>query len=259
RQLGFSSINLDLMYGLPHQTLDSFAKTVDTTIQLSPDRIAVFNYAHLPWLKKHMGLIREEDLPKPEEKLEILKMTIEKLTDAGYVFIGMDHFAKPEDELSIALREKKLYRNFQGYSTHAGTDIYALGITSISQLTNVYAQNEKREKDYFAALDAGRFPVTKGVRLSEDDQLRRWVITRLMCDFELQIPMVEERFGIDFRNYFKHAYTLLPEFAEDDLVQISDHKIEVTERGRMLIRNLAMCFDGYLERKEDKGRYSRTV
>lgn len=259
RQLGFSSINLDLMYGLPHQTLDSFAKTVDTTIQLSPDRIAVFNYAHLPWLKKHMGLIREEDLPKPEEKLEILKMTIEKLTDANYVFIGMDHFAKPEDELSIALREKKLYRNFQGYSTHAGTDIYALGITSISQLTNVYAQNEKREKDYFAALDAGKFPVTKGVRLSEDDQLRRWVITRLMCDFELQIPMVEERFGIDFRNYFKHAYTLLPEFAEDDLVQISDHKIEVTERGRMLIRNLAMCFDGYLERKEDKGRYSRTV
>ena len=162
RELKFDSFNLDLIYGLPFQNMQTFEKTVDTIIDLSPDRVAVFNYAHVPWMKKHMALIQEEELPTPEEKLNILKMTIEKLTSAGYIFIGMDHFAKPDDELSKAFRDKKLYRNFQGYSTNAGTDLYAMGITSISQIGNVYAQNYKTEKEYFTALDEGVLPVMKG-------------------------------------------------------------------------------------------------
>ena len=182
RSLNFDSINLDLMYGLPFQSVKTFEKTLDTMINISPDRIALFNYAHVPWLKKHMELIKKEDLPSPEEKLNILKLSIEKLTDAGYIFIGMDHFAKPEDELSIALHEKKLYRNFQGYSTHSGSDLYAMGITGISQLERVYAQNYKTEKEYFTALDDGKLPTAKGYLLTDDDLLRREVIMRLMCD-----------------------------------------------------------------------------
>ena len=168
RELGFNSVNLDLMYGLPFQTLESFSETLDKTIHISPDRIAVFNYAHVPWVKKHMALIHPEDLPLPEIKLNILKLTIEKLTEAGYVFIGMDHFAKPGDELAIALEEKKLYRNFQGYSTNAGTDLMQMGITAISQLQNVYAQNYKTEKEYFDSINNEALPVCVGYRLSED-------------------------------------------------------------------------------------------
>ncbi len=190
RELGFKSINLDLMYGLPFQTLKSFEETLDKIIDISPDRIAVFNYAHIPWMKKHQALIHPEDLPSPQEKLNILKLTIEKLTSNGYVFIGMDHFAKPDDELAIALREKKLYRNFQGYSTNAGCDLYAFGITSISQLENVYAQNVKTEKEYFQALDNEKIPIFRGYRLNDDDQIRRTVIMKLMCDFELDFNEV---------------------------------------------------------------------
>ncbi len=259
RELGFNSINLDLMYGLPFQTMQTFESTVDKMIELSPDRIAVFNYAHVPWMKKHMNLIKPDDLPVPEEKLQILKMTIEKLTSAGYVFIGMDHFAKPDDEMAIALREKKLYRNFQGYSTHAGTDLYAMGITAISQLQNIYAQNYKTEKEYFQAIDSEIFPVAKGYKLSEDDHLRRTVIMRLMCDFELNIPRIEKEFNIDFKKYFAWGLNNLQEMVDDNLVEISDKEIKITEMGRLLIRNVAMNFDGYIERKEDTARYSRTV
>lgn len=259
KELGFSSINLDLMYGLPFQTYESFEKTVDTVIDISPDRIAVFNYAHLPWLKKHMGLIKAEDLPKPEEKLRILKMTIEKLTAAGYTFIGMDHFAKPEDELSIALREKKLYRNFQGYSTHAGTDLYGFGVSSISQLDRIYAQNMKTEKEYFNLLNAETLPITKGYYLSDDDLLRRYVITKIMCDFELNFADVENKFNIVFNKYFENALQGLKGMIEDNLLRITDNKISITDMGRLLIRNIAMNFDGYIERKEDTGKYSRTV
>lgn len=259
REIGFSSINLDLMYGLPFQTLSTFEKTVEETIKLSPDRIAVFNYAHVPWMKKHMELIKAEDLPKPEEKLSILKMTIEKLTSAGYVFIGMDHFAKPEDEMAIALKEKKLYRNFQGYSTHSGTDLYGFGITSISQIGNVYAQNVKKEKEYFEHLQNGLIPVEKGYRLNEDDILRRHVITRVMCDFELDFSQVESEFSIKFENYFSYGLNSLKEMVDDGLIEIAGRKILVTDMGRLLIRNVAMAFDGYIERKEDTGKYSRTV
>ncbi|HZW38563.1 MAG TPA: oxygen-independent coproporphyrinogen III oxidase [Ignavibacteriaceae bacterium] len=259
RELGYHSINLDLMYGLPFQTLESFEYTLDKTIDISPDRIAVFNYAHVPWMKKHMALIHPEDLPHPEVKLQILKMTIEKLTQAGYVFIGMDHFAKPDDELAIALREKKLYRNFQGYSTNAGADLYAFGVTAISQLQNVYAQNYKTEKEYYKALDDEKIPVAKGYRLNEDDKLRRYVIMRLMCDFELNMKSVEEKFNINFREYFATGLNNLQEFIDDDLVEISGDMIKVKGIGMLLIRNIAMNFDGYIERKEDTAKYSRTV
>ncbi|MCL5027766.1 MAG: oxygen-independent coproporphyrinogen III oxidase [Bacteroidetes bacterium] len=259
RELGFSSINLDLMYGLPFQTLETFSETLDKTIDISPDRIAVFNYAHVPWMKKHMSLIHPEDLPVPEVKLQILKMTIERLTSAGYVFIGMDHFAKPDDELAIALKEKKLYRNFQGYSTHSGTDLYAMGITAISQLQNVYAQNFKTEKEYFQSIDNEVIPSAKGYRLSEDDILRREVVMKLMCNFELEFKPVEEKYKINFKEYFAWGLNNLTEMEKDELVSVSESKIEVTPMGKLLIRNIAMNFDGYIERKEDTAKYSRTV
>lgn len=259
RELGFHSINLDLIYGLPFQTVETFADTVEKIIDISPDRIAVFNYAHIPWMKKHMALIHPEDIPTPEVKLEILKMTIEKLTSAGYEFIGMDHFAKPNDELAIAMREKKLYRNFQGYSTNAGADLYAMGITSISQLKNVYAQNFKTEKEYYSALDEERLPTAKGYRLTEDDHLRREVIMKLMCDFELNFTEIESKYKIDFKKYFAWGLNNLKEMIDDDLIDMNDKGLKVKNMGRMLIRNIAMNFDGYIERKEDKAKYSRTV
>ena len=259
RELGFKSINLDLIYGLPFQTVDSFAETVEKIIDISPDRIAVFNYAHVPWLKKHMALIHKEDLPKPEVKLDILKTTIEQLTSNGYVFIGMDHFAKPEDDLSIALMEKKLYRNFQGYSTNADADLYAFGITGISQLQSVYAQNYKTEKEYYEQLDEGTLPTAKGYRLTEDDHIRRFVIMRLMCDFGLNFAQVEEKFKIKFKNYFAWGLNNLKEMEDDNLIEISNNGIKVSDMGRLLIRNIAMNFDGFIERKEDTAKYSRTV
>jgi len=259
RELGYQSINLDLIYGLPFQTVKSFSETVEKIIDISPDRIAVFNYAHVPWMKKHMALIHEEDLPKAEEKLEILKNTIEMLTNAGYVFIGMDHFSKPDDELSAALREKKLYRNFQGYSTNAGADLYAFGITSISQLKNIYAQNFKTEKEYYTALDNEIIPTFKGYKLNDDDHIRREVIMRIMCDFELNYKSIEEKFKIKFKDYFKWGLSNLKEFESDDLIVINDDGFKVKDMGKLLIRNIAMNFDGYIERKEDKAKYSRTV
>jgi oxygen-independent coproporphyrinogen III oxidase len=259
RELKFHSINLDLIYGLPFQTVSEFEKSVDAIIDISPDRVALFNYAHVPWMKKHMALIQEKDLPSPEEKLQILKMSVEKLTSAGYEFIGMDHFAKPDDELSKAFHEKKLYRNFQGYSTNAGTDLYAMGITSISQFGNVYAQNYKTEKEYFEALNEGIFPTMKGYTMNEDDIIRKEVIMRIMCDFELDFASIENKFNINFEEYFAYGLNNFDELISDGLVEIKDRKIHIAEMGRLLIRNVAMNFDGFLERKEDAGRYSRTV
>jgi oxygen-independent coproporphyrinogen-3 oxidase len=259
RELGYHSFNLDLIYGLPFQTVEEFEKTVDTIIDISPDRIALFNYAHVPWMKKHMALIKAEDLPTPEEKLQILKISVAKLTDAGYVFIGMDHFAKPEDDLSKALKEKRLYRNFQGYSTNAGTDLYAMGITSISQFGDVYAQNVKTEKEYFDALDNSRLPVFKGYKMNEDDILRKYVIMKVMCDFELSFEEAEKKFGIEFEKYFAWGLKNLKEMIDDGLVKIENRKLTVSEMGRLLIRNVAINFDGFIERKEDTAKYSRTV
>jgi len=259
RELKFQSLNLDLMYGLPHQSAEEFSETLDTIISINPDRIAVFNFAYVPWLKKHQKLINPETLPSPEEKLEILKITVEKLTGAGYAFIGMDHFAKPGDELAIALRQKKLYRNFQGYSTRAGADLYAFGITGISQLPLMYAQNYRTEREYYTALDNGLLPVSRGYALTRDDNIRRRVILNIMCHFMVSFLEIEKEFSIDFKNYFKNGLKQLQQFAEDGLVIIDDESITVTEMGRYLIRNIAMNFDGFIERKQDAGKYSRTV
>jgi len=259
RGLGFYSINVDLIYGLPHQTVATFRKTVEKIIDLNPDRIAVFNYAHVPWLKKHQKMIKEEYLPRGREKLEILKMTIERFCDAGYVYIGMDHFAKPEDELCIAQREKTLYRNFQGYTTKAGCDLYGFGITSISMVGNCYAQNHKTLKDYYKAIDAGILANYRGYELNEDDLLRRYVITRLMCDFELTKGDVEERYGISFDHYFKKELERLEPFSDDGLLIIHPERIEITDSGRILIRNIAMVFDSYLETRGREMKFSRTI
>jgi oxygen-independent coproporphyrinogen-3 oxidase len=259
RELGFHSINLDLIYGLPFQSEKTFENTINTIIDISPDRIALFNFAHVPWMKKHQELIKIEDLPKAEEKLSILKMAVAKLTSAGYVFIGMDHFAKPDDELSIALNEKNLYRNFQGYSTNAGTDVYAMGITSISQFGRIYAQNVKKEKEYVTLLDKDILPTSKGCHLNDDDLLRRDVITRLMCDFELDFSSIEKKYDINFDEYFKWGLSNLDGMIEDNLISLENRVLKVTQMGRLLIRNIAINFDGYIERKEDTARYSRTV
>ena len=259
RELGFLSMNIDLMYGLPFQTLDSFKSTLDKIIKISPERIAVFNYAHVPWMKKHMALINADDLPSAETKLNILQLTIEKLTEAGYIFIGMDHFAKPDDELSIALKEKKMYRNFQGYSTYPDTDLFAMGITGISQVQDVFAQNYKTENEYFKALDENLLPTARGYHLSFDDKLRRFVIMRLMCDFELDFPAVESKFYINFKDYFSKELYSFDEMEADNLVALSENKIEITEMGRLLIRNIAMKFDAFIDSNKEVSKYSKTI
>ncbi|MBS1271507.1 MAG: Oxygen-independent coproporphyrinogen III oxidase [Candidatus Marinimicrobia bacterium] len=261
RELGYQSLNIDLIYGLPHQTPERFERTVDSIIDISPERIALFNYAHVPWLKPHQNYFKEEWLPTAETKLRIIKMAIDKFTDAGYVFIGMDHFAKPDDELTLAQQERKLYRNFQGYSPRAGLDLYALGMTSISQTQDVYAQNVKEITTYYQRISEGRLPVFKGYELNREDQIRRWVITRLMCDFELHPSEVEEAFDIDFNDYFAEDLPGLEPFIDDDLVVYQGDVIKVNPLGRLLIRNIAMSFDSYLkrEKKEETPTYSRTV
>ncbi len=260
RQLGFNSLNLDLMYGLPHQRADSFSKTIDTICSMDPDRLAVFNYAHLPSRIKHQQLIKEEWLPSRDEKLELLKLSIDKLTAAGYVYIGMDHFAKPDDELTIAMENGTLYRNFQGYSTHAGIDLIAFGITGIGMLSDLYAQNHKTFKDYYAAIDRSELPISRGIVLTPDDQLRREVITILMCHFQLDKAAIEARYGIKFDEYFAGALQRLVELEKDGLVELEAGHIKVTGAGRLLIRNIAMCFDAYLHGKSNQQiQYSRTV
>lgn len=261
QELGFRSLNLDLMYGLPFQTADNFQYTLDRVIDMAPDRIALFNYAHVPWLKPHQQYFKREWLPSPEMKLAILKESIDRFTAAGYVFIGMDHFAKPDDELTHAQQERKLYRNFQGYSTRAGLDLYAMGITSISQTRDVYAQNVKTLSEYYTRLDQHQLPTFKGYRLSDDDQIRRWTITRLMCDFELHPGEIGDRYGIDFGQYFQQELEQLTDFKEDGLLTFQHGAIKVTSLGRLLIRNIAMTFDKYLKqpRQTAKPTYSRTV
>lgn len=261
RARGINSINLDLIYGLPFQTEASFERTLDRIIDISPDRLAIFNYAHVPWMKKHQRVIEESTLPMAAEKLSILKTTIEKLTSVGYVYIGMDHFAKENDSLTQALREKTLYRNFQGYSTKWGCDLYGLGMSSISQLRNVYAQNLKDIPHYYKRIESGKLATQRGYRLTDDDQLRRFVIMRLMCDFELNKSRVEKKFNIRFDDYFEDALPQLERFAADGLVEWPNGKIVVTEMGRLLIRNIAMVFDKYLKqpKTQDSPVYSRTV
>ncbi len=260
RELGFNSVNIDLMYGLPFQKMDTFEQTIDTVLNINPNRLAVFNYAHLPSMIKHQRLIKDEWIPAPEEKLQLLKLSIEKLTGAGYEYIGMDHFAKPDDELTVAMKKGTLYRNFQGYSTHSGLNLFALGISSIGMLSDLYVQNYKKLGEYYQALDEGKLPIVRGVALSEDDRLRREVITELMCNFRLQKSDIETKYNISFDEYFADALEQLKVYQEDNLIILQDERLTVTTAGRLLIRNIAMNFDAYLQKREDnKPQFSRTV
>lgn len=260
RKLGFSSINADLIYGLPMQTVTSFSETLDKIIELSPDRIAAYNFAYIPWMKKHQRLIHPEDLPSPETKVRILTTIIEKLTSAGYVYIGMDHFAKPHDELTIAQKNHTLHRNFQGYSTKSGADLYALGLSSISHFNTTYAQNAKTLESYYNALRSGTFATTNGYRMTLDDQIRKFVIMRLMCDLHLSIPAVEKKFDITFSDYFAPSLRRIASLVDDGLVAVNASEISITNVGRLFLRNIAMCFDAYLPEHSDRTpHYSKTV
>ena len=260
KELGFKSINLDLMYGLPFQKTETFSKTIDKVVSMDPDRLAVFNYAHLPDMIKHQKLIKDEWIPPREEKLRLLKLSIDKLSDAGYRYIGMDHFAKPDDELTIAMENGTLYRNFQGYSTHAGINLFAMGITSISMLSDTYMQNVKNLKDYYRIIDQNKLPIMRGIILNQDDIIRKEVITELMCNFRLKKEKIEKKYAIHFDTYFAEALDQLASLEEDGLIEIQKDRLTVTNSGRLLIRNIAMKFDTYLMKKEkDKPQFSRTV
>jgi oxygen-independent coproporphyrinogen III oxidase len=260
RELGFESVNLDLIYGLPFQTLESFAVTVEKIIDISPNRIAVFNYAHVPWLKKHQTVMPSEAMPSPDERLQILKMTIEKLVSNGYEYIGMDHFAKPSDELAVAQKNNTLYRNFQGYSTKAGCDVYAFGVSAISQFQNIYAQNLKNLKDYYTRVDS-EFPATNvGYRMTFDDHVRKETINQLMCHLEIDKRGIESKFGIDFEEYFALDIPKLQTFIDEGLLENNADKIKIIGAGILIIRNVAMCFDAYLEKMmKEKPVFSKTV
>jgi oxygen-independent coproporphyrinogen-3 oxidase len=259
RDEGFRSISIDLIYGLPFQSLKSFTRTLDEILEVDADRISVFNYAHLPERFKPQRRIDEKALPHPQEKLSILQMTIDKLTSAGYVYVGMDHFAKPEDELVIAQQNGTLYRNFQGYSTHANCDLLGIGSTSIGMLESSYAQNMRTLDEYYERIDSGRLAVFRGVELSLDDQIRRDVITRLICHFKLDFAKVEERWKIDITEYFKQELERLSVMAEDDLLHIRQNAIMVNPKGRLLIRNICMQFDAYLKSPASKVSFSKVI
>jgi oxygen-independent coproporphyrinogen-3 oxidase len=260
RKYGIESINVDLIYGLPYQTFDTFKRTLELALTLDPDRLAVFNYAHVPWMKKTMRKIDETTLPHPSEKLEILKETIDFYTHNGYQMIGMDHFAKPQDELFLAIEKGELHRNFQGYTTKGGADLIGVGLTSIGEGVDYYAQNFKEMEAYETAIDAGKLPFERGVELTEDDQIRQYVIMTLMSNFKLDIPTVEKKFGIVFSDYFSDAILALQEFIDSNLITMDDKYIQVSQTGTMLIRNIVLPFDAYMKTKQNlKKTFSKTV
>ncbi|MBE3606488.1 oxygen-independent coproporphyrinogen III oxidase [Campylobacter sp. RM13119] len=258
RAKGINSINMDLIYGLPYQTLESFKTTLDKALTLSPDRLAVFNYAHVPWIKKSMRKFDEATLPSPKTKLEILKYTAEFFIKNGYKMIGMDHFAKPNDELFGALANGTLHRNFQGYTTKGGADLIGIGLTSIGEGKRYYAQNYKDMDEYEKALDSGILPYAKGVYLNDEDLLRKAVIMSLMSNFALDIKAVEAEFKIDFFDHFKEELKELENLSE--FVSVTPEKISVNETGTLIIRNIAMCFDEYMIKfKDSKNSFSKTI
>ena len=259
RANGFKSISIDLIYGLPKQTISGFNRTLDRVIAASPDRLSIYNYAHLPILFKPQRRILESDMPTADLRLQILSMTINKLTEAGYVFIGMDHFAKPNDELAIAQREGRLHRNFQGYSTHSDCDMMSFGISSISKLGPLYYQNVKTLDEYYELLDRAMMPVYRGFELNADDIVRRSIIQSLMCHFELSMPAVEVTYGLDFMKYFARELDVLYEMEQGGLLRILDKRIIVLPAGRMLVRAISMVFDKFLCADREAKRYSRVI
>jgi len=260
RETGFHSVSLDLIYGLPFQSVDSFDQTLTRVAEASPDRISVFNYAHLPHLFKTQRQIDETALPAPEEKLRIFRRAIERLTDAGYVYIGMDHFAKPLDELAVAQREGKLSRNFQGYATHGDCDIVGMGVSAIGRIGRSYSQNERDLEQYQMRIETGGLAVFRGVELTGDDVLRRDVINQLICHFELNAVDFETRHAVDFWGYFAAEWEQLTVMQEDGLLEMDSQGLQVLPAGRLLIRNICMVFDYYLNsQSDDKVRYSKVI
>lgn len=259
RELGFRSLNLDLIYGLPHQTPETFAETLEEVIEINPDRLSVFNYAHLPERFKPQRRINADDLPNPEQKLQILEETITRLVDAGYVFIGMDHFAKPEDSLAIAQVEGRLHRNFQGYTTHSDCDLVSMGTSSISQVGPTYAQNDYDTESYEKKISQGRFSTIKGMTLSQDDLIRRAVINQLICHFHLDGETFSQQHDINFADYFAKELTLLKQHQTDGLLKIDNNNLVVTPAGRLLIRSICMVFDAYLDQDTLGKAFSRII
>ena len=260
RKYNMVSVNVDLIYGLPFQTLDTFKETLELALTLDADRFAVFNYAHVPWLKKTMRKIDETTLPLPDEKLRIMQYTIDFLTSNGYKMIGMDHFAKPEDELFKAIEKGELHRNFQGYTTKGGADLIGVGLTSIGEGVDSYNQNFKDMPSYEEAIDAGKLPFERGVMLNADDQIRQYVIMELMSNFKIDIQRFNTLFDVDFNAYFADAVEALKPFAEDGLLTISDTSIECSQTGTLLVRNIAMPFDAYMKKHAASSKaFSKTV
>jgi oxygen-independent coproporphyrinogen-3 oxidase len=259
REAGFGSVNFDLIYGLPHQTAESFNRTLDIVLDLKPDRLAVFSYAHVPWVKPAQKILEQKILPLPEVKLQLLKTVIERLTENNrYIYIGMDHFARPGDELAVAQPRKQLQRNFQGYSTRAGADIYSFGMSAISQIPEAYWQNEKALPKYYSELDANKVPLARGYLVTEEDKIRRETIMRVMCDLSLDYADMSQRLGLDFASHFERELESLSGFEADGLVRRSPTGFEVTDTGRLFIRNIAMCFDNTLAPASER-KHSRTI
>ncbi|MCL5499121.1 oxygen-independent coproporphyrinogen III oxidase [Escherichia coli] len=259
RDIGFTSTNIDLIYGLPKQTPESFAFTLNRVAELSPDRLSVFNYAHLPTLFAAQRKIKDADLPSAQQKLDILQQTIVSLTDAGYQFIGMDHFARPDDELAVAQRDGVLHRNFQGYTTQGDTDLLGMGVSAISMIGDSYAQNQKELKAYYQQVDETGNALWRGIALTRDDCIRRDVIKALICHFRLDFRSIENQWELSFNDYFAEDLKLLKPLANDGLVEINELSIEVTAKGRLLIRNICMCFDVYLRQKARMQQFSRVI
>ncbi|MGR8978471.1 MAG: oxygen-independent coproporphyrinogen III oxidase [Gammaproteobacteria bacterium] len=258
RAEGFRSINIDLIYGLPRQTVQTFSGTLDKILAAEPDRLSVFNYAHMPSRFKTQRQINASELPSPDVKLAILQMVGLRLTEAGYIYIGMDHFAKPDDELAVAQREGKLYRNFQGYSTHSDCDLVGLGITSIGRVGDAYIQNVKDLETYDKLIKHHKLPVFKGVDLDQDDKLRRAVITQLICHFDLDFAAIEKQYAIRFDDYFSRELEQLADMKTDGLLTVSSKGIQVSPAGRLLIRNICMVFDRYLAQKSQQ-QFSKVI
>jgi oxygen-independent coproporphyrinogen-3 oxidase len=259
RALEFKSVSVDLIYGLPHQSTSSFAQTIDKIIELSPDRISVFNYAHLPQLFKVQRQISPDTLPTPNEKLRMLAQIIRQLAEAGYAYIGMDHFAKPGDELAIAQKKHTLWRNFQGYSTHSECDLLGLGMSSISMVGNCYSQNARNLEDYYRLIVGGGLPVARGIELSHEDRLRRRVILQLSCWAAVDIPAIERDYHIDFGAHFAAELRDLQEMQADRLLNVTESSIEVLPPGRLLLRNICMVFDSYLRNAAPERTYSKVI
>ncbi|MBE7437648.1 MAG: oxygen-independent coproporphyrinogen III oxidase [Spirochaetales bacterium] len=260
RAAGFQGINFDLIYGLPRQTRQSFERTLDRVIELRPDRISLFNFAYVPWLKKHQRLIQPAELPPTDERIRIFYLAVERFLTAGYVYIGMDHFALPDDEIVLAQNEGSLRRNFQGYTTRRGLDLIGLGVTSIGEVASGYIQNHKTLLEYRRAIESDRLPVHRGLRKTPDDCLRSDIIMDLICNFKLSFAAIETAHNVDFRTAFSRELDLLSPFVEEGFVKVSDSEIQVTDTGRFVIRNICMVFDAYLDRLEQGGqRFSKTV